>query len=98
LLLSSCIRPIPGGSWIFFSDTVDILKRYFVTDEFVKWHKTYLVQLLLANLDQPAPNVAHLLLKFDVNQLVERTMLQPKRHFRQETGFSYIQLNFFLCV
>ncbi|KAG0620095.1 hypothetical protein M758_4G188900 [Ceratodon purpureus] len=40
-----------------------------------------ILRLLLANLDQPAPNVTHLLLKFDVNQLVERTMLQPKRHF-----------------
>ncbi|KAG0575941.1 hypothetical protein KC19_5G042200 [Ceratodon purpureus] len=39
------------------------------------------LRLLLASLDQPAPNVTHLLGKFDVNQLAERTMLQPKRHF-----------------
>jgi nuclear pore complex protein Nup205 len=38
-------------------------------------------QLLLANLDQPSPNVTHLLLRFDVDQPVERTVLQPKRHF-----------------
>jgi len=59
---------------------------------------THLVQLLLDNLDQPAPNLTHLLLKFDVNQLVERTMLQPKRHFRQELLFSFIVPNSFLCV
>jgi nuclear pore complex protein Nup205 len=39
-------------------------------------------QLLLANLDQPSPNVTHLLLRFDIDQPVERTVLQPKRHFR----------------
>jgi hypothetical protein len=38
-------------------------------------------QLLLANLDQPSPNVTHLLLRFDIDQPVERTVLQPKRHF-----------------
>jgi len=40
-----------------------------------------ILQLLLANLDQPSPNVTHLLLRFDIDQPVERTVLQPKRHF-----------------
>lgn len=40
-----------------------------------------ILRLLLSNLHQPAPNLTHLLLKFDINQPVEMTMLQPKRHF-----------------
>jgi nuclear pore complex protein Nup205 len=40
-----------------------------------------ILRLLLSNLHQPPPNLTHLLLKFDINQPVEMTMLQPKRHF-----------------
>ncbi|CAM6098602.1 unnamed protein product [Calypogeia fissa] len=40
-----------------------------------------ILRLLIDNLDKPAPNISHLLLKFDVDQPVERTVLQPKRHF-----------------
>lgn len=86
--------------WVhrFPSYSVCIWSWQCVTDD---WSigKTFLVQLLLANLEQPAPNVTHLLLKFDVNQLVERTMLQPKRHFRQEPGsISPIIKHLSLCL
>ncbi|MCO5564372.1 hypothetical protein L7F22_018032 [Adiantum nelumboides] len=40
-----------------------------------------ILQLLISNLRRPAPNITHLLLKFDVDGLVERTILQPKRHY-----------------
>ncbi|MCO5606891.1 hypothetical protein L7F22_061082 [Adiantum nelumboides] len=40
-----------------------------------------ILQLLISNLRRPAPNITHLLLKFDVDGLVERTVLQPKRHY-----------------
>ncbi|XP_070003798.1 nuclear pore complex protein NUP205 [Nicotiana sylvestris] len=40
-----------------------------------------ILQLLIDNISRPAPNIAHLLLKFDVNSPVERTMLQPKFHY-----------------
>ncbi|KAI5084575.1 hypothetical protein GOP47_0000744 [Adiantum capillus-veneris] len=40
-----------------------------------------ILQLLISNLRRPAPNITHLLLKFDVDGPVERTVLQPKRHF-----------------
>ncbi|KAH9317382.1 hypothetical protein KI387_019151, partial [Taxus chinensis] len=40
-----------------------------------------ILQLLINNLSRPAPNVTHLLLKFDVDGPVDRTILQPKYHF-----------------
>ncbi|KAJ7534968.1 hypothetical protein O6H91_12G012900 [Diphasiastrum complanatum] len=40
-----------------------------------------ILRLLISNLDRPAPNITHLLLKFDMDQPVERTFLQPKRHY-----------------
>ncbi|EFJ32372.1 hypothetical protein SELMODRAFT_439663 [Selaginella moellendorffii] len=38
-----------------------------------------ILRLLLSNLNRPSPNLAHLLLTFDIDQPVERTILQPKR-------------------
>ncbi|KAH7280638.1 hypothetical protein KP509_36G007000 [Ceratopteris richardii] len=40
-----------------------------------------ILQLMISNLERPAPNITHLLLKFDVDFPVERTILQPKRHY-----------------
>ncbi|GAA0150858.1 hypothetical protein LIER_09706 [Lithospermum erythrorhizon] len=40
-----------------------------------------IMQLLIDNVNRPAPNVTHLLLKFDLDSPVERTLLQPKFHF-----------------
>ncbi|CAA6666415.1 unnamed protein product [Spirodela intermedia] len=40
-----------------------------------------ILQLLLDNITRPAPNVTHLLLKFDVDTPVDRTVLQPKYHY-----------------
>ncbi|KAG0583450.1 hypothetical protein KC19_3G136800 [Ceratodon purpureus] len=40
-----------------------------------------ILRLLLVNLCEPSPNLTHLLLGFDINQLVERTTLQPNRDF-----------------
>ncbi|XP_057969128.1 nuclear pore complex protein NUP205 isoform X2 [Malania oleifera] len=40
-----------------------------------------IMQLLIDNISRPAPNVTHLLLKFDVDTRVERTLLQPKFHY-----------------
>ncbi|KAK4397040.1 Nuclear pore complex protein [Sesamum angolense] len=37
--------------------------------------------LLIDNISRPAPNITHLLLKFDVDGPVERTLLQPKFHY-----------------
>lgn len=37
-----------------------------------------IMQLLIDNISRPAPNITHLLLKFDVDGPVERTLLQPK--------------------
>uniref|UniRef100_A0A1D1ZKM6 Nuclear pore complex protein Nup205 n=3 Tax=Anthurium amnicola TaxID=1678845 RepID=A0A1D1ZKM6_9ARAE len=40
-----------------------------------------IMQLLLDNINRPAPNITHLLLKFDVDTPVDRTVLQPKYHY-----------------
>lgn len=40
-----------------------------------------IMQLLIDNISQPAPNVTHLLLKFDLDTPIERTILQPKFHY-----------------
>lgn len=40
-----------------------------------------IMQLLIDNVSRPAPNVTHLLLKFDLDTTVERTVLQPKYHY-----------------
>ncbi|KAL3535856.1 hypothetical protein ACH5RR_004317 [Cinchona calisaya] len=40
-----------------------------------------ILQLLIDNISRPAPNIAHLLLKFDLDNPVERTVLQPKFHY-----------------
>ncbi|WCJ29645.1 Nuclear pore complex protein NUP205 [Euphorbia peplus] len=40
-----------------------------------------IMQLLINNINRPAPNITHLLLKFDVDTPVERTVLQPKFHY-----------------
>ncbi|ONK81042.1 uncharacterized protein A4U43_C01F24610 [Asparagus officinalis] len=40
-----------------------------------------ILQLLLDNVNRPPPNVTHLLLKFDVDNPIEQTVLQPKFHF-----------------
>ncbi|XP_065850095.1 nuclear pore complex protein NUP205 [Euphorbia lathyris] len=40
-----------------------------------------IMQLLIDNINRPAPNITHLLLKFDVDTPVERTVLQPKFHY-----------------
>ncbi|CAK7343274.1 unnamed protein product [Dovyalis caffra] len=37
--------------------------------------------LLIDNVSRPAPNVTHLLLKFDIDHAVEQTVLQPKFHY-----------------
>ncbi|KAJ1381293.1 hypothetical protein SESBI_45266 [Sesbania bispinosa] len=40
-----------------------------------------IMQLLIDNISRPPPNVTHLLLKFDVDTPVERTVLQPKFYY-----------------
>ncbi|XP_047339294.1 nuclear pore complex protein NUP205 isoform X2 [Impatiens glandulifera] len=40
-----------------------------------------ILQLLIDNIGRPAPNITHLLLKFDLDIPVERTILQPKFHY-----------------
>ncbi|XP_051130999.1 nuclear pore complex protein NUP205 [Andrographis paniculata] len=40
-----------------------------------------IMQLLIDNISRPAPNITHLLLKFDIDGPVERTLLQPKFHY-----------------
>lgn len=40
-----------------------------------------IMQLLIDNISRPAPNITHLLLKFDLDIPVERTVLQPKFHY-----------------
>ncbi|KAI8022266.1 Nuclear pore complex protein NUP205 [Camellia lanceoleosa] len=40
-----------------------------------------ILQLLIDNISRPTPNIAHLLLKFDLDSPVERTLLQPKFHY-----------------
>lgn len=40
-----------------------------------------ILQLLIDNISRPAPNITHLLLKFDLDTPVERTILQPKFHY-----------------
>lgn len=41
-----------------------------------------IMQLLIDNISRPAPNITHLLLKFDLDTAIERTILQPKFHYR----------------
>lgn len=53
------------------------------------------LQLLIDNINRPAPNITHLLLKFNVDGAVERTVLQPKFHYR----FYFIDICYFnFCV
>ncbi|RLN07047.1 hypothetical protein C2845_PM11G20510 [Panicum miliaceum] len=40
-----------------------------------------ILQLLVDNIYRPAPNITHLLLRFDVNGSIERTALKPKSHY-----------------
>ncbi|KAL6888297.1 hypothetical protein ACP4OV_009323 [Aristida adscensionis] len=40
-----------------------------------------ILQLLVDNICRPAPNITHLLLRFDVNGSIERTVLKPKSHY-----------------
>ncbi|KAK8343858.1 hypothetical protein V6Z12_A07G042900 [Gossypium hirsutum] len=40
-----------------------------------------IMQLLIDNVSRPAPNITHLLLKFDLDTSIEQTLLQPKFHF-----------------
>ncbi|KAE8687445.1 NUP205 protein [Hibiscus syriacus] len=40
-----------------------------------------IMQLLIDNVSRPAPNIAHLLLKFDLDSSIEQTVLQPKFHY-----------------
>ncbi|KAI5412189.1 hypothetical protein KIW84_057024 [Lathyrus oleraceus] len=40
-----------------------------------------ILQLLIDNISRPAPNITHLLLKFDLDTPVERTILQPKFYY-----------------
>ncbi|XP_022752181.1 nuclear pore complex protein NUP205-like [Durio zibethinus] len=40
-----------------------------------------IMQLLIANISRPAPNITHLLLKFDLDTSIVRTLLQPKFHY-----------------
>ncbi|XP_021855676.2 nuclear pore complex protein NUP205 [Spinacia oleracea] len=40
-----------------------------------------ILQLLIENISRPAPNVTHLLLKFDLDTPIERTVLQPRYNY-----------------
>ncbi|ESQ37635.1 hypothetical protein EUTSA_v10002339mg [Eutrema salsugineum] len=40
-----------------------------------------IMQLLVDNINRPAPSITHLLLKFDLDAPVEGTVLQPKFHY-----------------
>lgn len=40
-----------------------------------------ILQLLIDNISRPAPNVTHLLLKFDLDTPIEQTVLQPRFHY-----------------
>ncbi|KAF7814524.1 nuclear pore complex protein NUP205 [Senna tora] len=40
-----------------------------------------IMQLLIDNISRPAPNITHLLLKFDLDASIDRTVLQPKFHY-----------------
>ncbi|KAF4347793.1 hypothetical protein G4B88_003296 [Cannabis sativa] len=40
-----------------------------------------ILQLMIDNISRPAPNVTHMLLKFDLDSNIERTILQPKFHY-----------------
>ncbi|MED6124108.1 hypothetical protein PIB30_056009 [Stylosanthes scabra] len=40
-----------------------------------------ILKLLIENISRPAPNITHLLLKFDLDMPVERTVLQPKFYY-----------------
>ncbi|KAJ8753188.1 hypothetical protein K2173_017774 [Erythroxylum novogranatense] len=40
-----------------------------------------IMQLLIDNISRPAPNITHLLLRFDLDSSIEKTVLQPKFHY-----------------
>ncbi|KAL8128568.1 hypothetical protein V2J09_017723 [Rumex salicifolius] len=40
-----------------------------------------ILQLLIDNISRPAPNITHLLLKFDLDISIDRTVLQPKFNY-----------------
>lgn len=55
------------------------------------------LQLLLDNTSRSAPNITHLLLKFDLDAPVERTVLQPKFHYRFWLVISWQRIFFCFC-
>ncbi|KAK4781282.1 hypothetical protein SAY87_017388 [Trapa incisa] len=42
---------------------------------------TLIMQLMIDNISRPAPNITHLLLKFELDGPIERSVLQPKFHY-----------------
>lgn len=62
--------------------------------------RQFLLQALLKSLDQPAPNLAHLLLGFDIRKSVSKTLLQdPGKCVKQwiDIMIIYTFINFILC-
>lgn len=54
-----------------------------IYDVYIYYILSYMFwQLLIDNISRPAPNITHLLLKFDLDTPIERTVLQPKFHYR----------------
>lgn len=53
-------------------------------------------QLLIDNISRPAPNITHLLLRFDLDMPVERTILQPKFYYRFLSVFCLYLIFWFL--
>lgn len=52
------------------------------------------LQLLIDNISRPAPNITHLLLKFDLDTPIERTVLQPKFHYRLVDNLPFVDSHF----
>lgn len=82
----------------FLEDVKNVLKNYLWCLHILSY--TFW-QLLIDNISRPAPNITHLLLKFDLDTPIERTVLQPKFHYRL-FGYNLPLLTFifpmFLCL
>lgn len=55
-------------------------------------------QLLIDNISRPAPNITHLLLKFDLDTPIERTVLQPKFYYRFLSIIWWCLISWFLKI
>ena len=81
---------------VVISFPLTLFDELFIDLFFFNYASQSYMQLLVDNICRPAPNIAHLLLRFDVNGSIERTTLKPKSHYRLAPVCAFI-CNDMLC-